>query len=67
MTVVTTCAWVTARARDGRFGPAATAICALPRTGTDTSTTLAQVGFGALAIGAVAVYGAKRRKAKAFA
>ena len=40
---------------------------ALPRTGDDTTSTLAQVGFAAVAMGAVAVYGAKRRKAKAFA
>lgn len=40
---------------------------ALPRTGDDTSSTLAQVGFAAVALGAVAVYGAQRRKAKAFA
>jgi len=45
-------------------GSTGTGAGALPRTGTDTSTTLAQVGFGALAIGAVAVYGAKRRKAE---
>lgn len=40
---------------------------ALPRTGDDTTSTLAQVGFAAVAMGAVAVYGAKRRRAKAFA
>lgn len=40
---------------------------ALPRTGDDTTGTLAQFGAAAVALGAVAVYGAKRRKAKAFA
>jgi LPXTG-motif cell wall-anchored protein len=40
---------------------------ALPRTGDDTTSTLAQFGAAAVALGAVAVYGAKRRKAKAFA
>jgi len=35
---------------------------ALPRTGTDTTTTLAQFGAAAVALGALAVYGAKRRK-----
>lgn len=40
---------------------------ALPRTGGDSSIGLAQLGFAALAMGAVAVYGAQRRKAKAFA
>lgn len=39
----------------------------LPRTGDDTTSTLAQFGAAAVALGAVAVYGAKRRKAKAFA
>lgn len=39
---------------------------ALPRTGDDTSVGLAQIGFAAVALGAVAVYGAKKRKAKAF-
>lgn len=40
---------------------------ALPRTGDDTSSSLAQIGFAAVALGAVAVYGAKRRKANTFA
>lgn len=40
---------------------------ALPRTGGDSSIGLAQIGFAALALGAVAVYGAKRRKANTFA
>ena len=35
---------------------------ALPRTGTDTTTTLAQFGAAAVALGALAIYGAKRRK-----
>lgn len=40
---------------------------ALPRTGDDSSVGLAQIGFAAVAIGSVAIYGAKRRKTKAFA
>lgn len=38
----------------------------LPRTGDDTTVGLAQIGFVAVAIGAVAVYGARRRRAKSF-
>lgn len=39
---------------------------ALPRTGSDSNVGLAQIGFAAVAIGAIAVYGAKRRN-KVFA
>jgi LPXTG-motif cell wall-anchored protein len=39
---------------------------ALPRTGSDSSIGMAQVGFAALAIGSAALYAAKRRKAKAW-
>lgn len=40
---------------------------ALPRTGADESVGLAQVGIAALALGAVAVYAGKRRRANAWA
>lgn len=39
----------------------------LPRTGSDSPIGLVQVGAAAIAMGAVVVYGAKRRRAKAFA
>lgn len=40
---------------------------ALPTTGADDSVGLAQVGIAALALGAVAVYAGKRRRASAWA
>jgi LPXTG-motif cell wall-anchored protein len=39
---------------------------ALPRTGADESVGLAQVGIAALALGAVAIYAGKRRRANAW-
>lgn len=40
---------------------------ALPATGSDSSLPLAQTGIALMMIGGVAIYAAKRRRAKAFA
>jgi LPXTG-motif cell wall-anchored protein len=40
---------------------------ALPRTGSDSSIGMAQLGFAALAVGSAALFASKRRKAKAWA